>query len=239
MEIKDECFYQVTGWMRNQLGLKGTKRDIYAIVFGFSQDGESEFTGSLAYLTEWLDISKPTAIKALQELVEQGFLIKRTEIINGVTFNRYRADLEILQGVKKFNWGSKEILQGGSKEILPNKNNIKNNSLNNSIIILDYLNEKAGTHYKPVENQLKFINARLKDYTIEDLKKVIDKKVKEWKGTDLQVYLRPKTLFNATNFESYINGLEVVKNSKDGIIRHNYTDKQLNNLYDSLDDIKI
>lgn len=239
MEIKNECFYQVTGWMRNQLGLKGTKRDIYAIVFGFSQDGESEFTGSLAYLTEWLDISKPTAIKALQELVEQGLLIKRTEIINGVTFNRYRADLEILQGVKKFNWGSKEILQGGSKEILPNKNNIKNNSLNNSIIILDYLNKKAGTHYKPVESNLKFINARLKDYSIENLKTVINKKVVEWKGTSMQKYLRPETLFNAIKIESYLNGLENIKEKTADFQQREYTKEDFEKLYDSIDDIEI
>ena len=237
MEIKDECFYQVTGWMRNQLGLKGTKRDIYAIVFGFSQDGESEFTGSLAYLTEWLDISRPTAIKALQELVEQGLLIKRTETINGVTFNRYRADIEILQGVKKFNWGSKEILLGSSKETLHNKNIIKNNNGNNSIIILDYLNEKAGTHYKPVDSNLKFINARLKDYTIEDLEAVIDKKVREWKGTKMQPYLRPETLFNATKFESYMNGLEEISENK--IINHNYSEEELDNMFDNLDEIEV
>ena len=71
--------------------------------------------------------------------------------------------------------------------------------------IIYYLNEKAGTKYRPVESNLKFIRARLKDYTEEDLKSVIDKKVAEWKGTDMQMYLRPETLFNATKFENYLN----------------------------------
>lgn len=122
-EIQDENYYIVHGWIKNRLGLKGTKKDIYAIIYGFSQDGESEFTGSVKYLAEWLDISRPTVIKALQELTESGLLTKRVEMINGVQFNRYKATL---QGVKNLYGGSKEILQGGSKEILPNKETVYN-----------------------------------------------------------------------------------------------------------------
>ncbi len=122
--VKDENYYIVHGWIKNRLGLKGTKRDIYAIIYGFSQDGESEFTGSLKYFEEWLDVSRPTIIKALQELTESGFVIKRAEIINGVQFNRYKASLQV---VKNFYGGSKEILQGGSKETLPNNKDINNN----------------------------------------------------------------------------------------------------------------
>ena len=129
-EIQDENYYIIHGWIKNRLGLKGTKKDIYAIIYGFSQDGESEFTGSVKYLAEWLDISRPTVIKALQELTESGLLVKRVEMINGVQFNRYKATL---QGVKNFYGGSKEILQGGSKEILPDKD-IIDNDLNKYIL---------------------------------------------------------------------------------------------------------
>ena len=212
MEIKDENFYQVQGWFKTRLNLKGTKRDIYAIIYGFSQDGESEFKGSIKYLTEWLDVSRPTIIKALQELTESGLIIKRTEIINGVQFNRYKANLQV---VKNLYGGSKEILQGGGQNSLPNNDDIKNDIKNKIIYIaeqtLNYLNEKAGTHFKPVESNLKFITARLKDYAESDLKAVIDKKVGEWKNTEMQAYLRPETLFNATKFESYVNGLSAVK----------------------------
>jgi len=124
VEIKDENFYQVQGWMKNRLNLKGTKRDIYAIIYGFSQDGESEFKGSIKYLTEWLDVSRPTIIKALQELTECGYIIKRAEIINGVQFNRYKVNLQV---VKNLYGGSKETLQGGSQNFLPNNDDIKNN----------------------------------------------------------------------------------------------------------------
>lgn len=127
--IKDENYYQVTGWMRNRLNLKGIFLDIYAIIYGFSQDGESEFTGSIQYLCDFTGASRPTVINALKNLTTESLLIKNSETINGVKFNRYKANLQV---VKIFNGGSKEILLGDSKEILPNnkssnnKNNIKN-----------------------------------------------------------------------------------------------------------------
>lgn len=79
--------------------------------------------------------------------------------------------------------------------------------------VLDYLNEKAGTKYRPVESNLKFIRARLKDYSVADLKAVVDRQVAKWKGTSMQMYLRPETLFNATKFETYHNGLNTTCNN--------------------------
>jgi len=54
---------------------------------------------------------------------------------------------------------------------------------------------------------LEMVRARYKEgYTKEDFKTVIDKKAAEWvKDERMCKYLRPKTLFNATNFENYLN----------------------------------
>ena len=72
--------------------------------------------------------------------------------------------------------------------------------------IINYLNSVVGTHYRSVSSNNKFITARLKEgYTVEDCKAVIDKKATEWMNSDMQQFLRPKTLFNATNFENYMN----------------------------------
>ena len=131
-EIKDENYYQISGFMINRLGLKGVALNVYAIIYGFSQDGENEYTGSLQYLCDFCGgVSKPTVIKALKELTEAGYIIRREEVINNVQFNRYKISLPLL---KKFNGGSKKTLMGvvknfngGSKETLPN-NNIYNNN---------------------------------------------------------------------------------------------------------------
>lgn len=79
---------------------------------------------------------------------------------------------------------------------------------NNNIysLVIDYLNRKASTNYRATtKNTQSFINARLKEgYTVEDFKKVIDSKSKEWLNTDFEKYLRPATLFG-TKFENYLN----------------------------------
>lgn len=122
-KIKDENFYQIQGWMLNRLRLKGIDLLIYAIIYGFSQDGESEFTGSINYLCDFTGASRPTVIKSLKKLSDSGCIEKQEQIINGVTFNRYKA---CLLGVKEFDGGSKETLPGGSKETLPNNKIIYN-----------------------------------------------------------------------------------------------------------------
>jgi len=72
--------------------------------------------------------------------------------------------------------------------------------------IVDFLNEKAGTHYKhSTEKTKKLIRARMNEgFTLDDFKTVIEYKVKEWRGTKFEPYIRPETLFG-TKFEGYLN----------------------------------
>ena len=82
--------------------------------------------------------------------------------------------------------------------------------------VLDYLNAKAGTKYKGKPADLLKIKARMspsENFTIDDFKKVIDNKVSEWKGTDMEKYLRPETLFSP-KFESYLQQKEPIGKGK-------------------------
>ena len=75
------------------------------------------------------------------------------------------------------------------------------------ISIISYLNEKAGTNYKPTTAKTKTaIKARLAEgFKVDDFKTVIDKKCAEWIGDEkMEKYLRPETLFG-TKFEGYLN----------------------------------
>lgn len=93
----------------------------------------------------------------------------------------------------------------------------KTNPKNYPIYIpIQYLNQETGHTYKFIATHTKFIQARYKDgYTLEDFKKVIDTKVAQWKNnTEMAKYLRPKTLFSPSNFDSYLN--EVPKQSQPG-----------------------
>lgn len=72
--------------------------------------------------------------------------------------------------------------------------------------VIAYLNEKAGKHYRTVESARCILRGRFRDgFTVADCKKVVDNKVAEWKGTEMEKYLRPSTLFQALKFDGYLN----------------------------------
>lgn len=73
--------------------------------------------------------------------------------------------------------------------------------------ILDYLNHKTNSHYRPTTGKTKrLIQSRINEgFTLADFKKVIDLKTAEWLNDPYwSRYLRPETLFG-TKFESYLN----------------------------------
>ena len=90
--IKDQNYYVTNGWMITQLGLTGRELQVYAIIYGFTQDGETEFTGSLNYIMEWLGTSSfHTALRAINSLIDKGLINKRQVEENGVKSNFYTA----------------------------------------------------------------------------------------------------------------------------------------------------
>lgn len=76
--------------------------------------------------------------------------------------------------------------------------------------IIEYLNQKTGSKFKPTTKPyVQAIRSRLKEgYSVDDFKTVIDKKCREWKGTKLEKYLTPKTLFAPSHFDTYLNSNE-------------------------------
>jgi len=73
--------------------------------------------------------------------------------------------------------------------------------------VLEYLRQKTGRNFDFVDAQLVHIKNRLKepDMTIEDCKKVIDSKFKEWGNDSVMFnYLRSSTLFCPKNFYNYL-----------------------------------
>ena len=172
-------YLTIQGWMVSKLELSSNDLLAYALIYGFCQDGETEFTGSINYITRWLNCSRPTAIKTLKNLTEKDFIIKSTITMNGVSFNRYKVDLGV---VKKLNspskidlWGSKESLQGvvknlnrGSKETLPNNtiNTIIDNIDNNRM--LEFEQSEMQQPLNKEHNKEKHVPKKLTDKEITD-----------------------------------------------------------------------
>lgn len=72
--------------------------------------------------------------------------------------------------------------------------------------VIDYLNTIAGTKYQKTPKNRGYINARIAEgHTPEDCRRVIDNRWATWKGTAMQEYMRPCTLFNSEKFEGYLS----------------------------------
>ena len=74
MLIKNENFIIIQGWMITDLHLSGNELLIYAAIFGFSQDGKSDFEGSRQYLAEWCNASISTVGRCLKSLIDKGLI---------------------------------------------------------------------------------------------------------------------------------------------------------------------
>ena len=78
--------------------------------------------------------------------------------------------------------------------------------------IISFLNSKAGRNFDVNGANADHVIARLKDgESADDLRAVVAKKCRDWKGDEKMVaYLRPETLFNRTKFASYKGELNAV-----------------------------
>lgn len=75
---------------------------------------------------------------------------------------------------------------------------------------LEFLNQKTGRTYQPVPANLSLLEARIREGATErNIRGVIARKCQEWQGdAKMAQFLRPKTLFNATNFAQYLGQRE-------------------------------
>lgn len=90
-------YLNIQGWMVTELHLKGSQLLVYAVIYGFSQDGEGWFHGSRSYLAEWCSADLRTVTRILNQLVEDGLVLKdeRNEV-SGLS-NRYKVNRDCLE----------------------------------------------------------------------------------------------------------------------------------------------
>lgn len=167
-KIREDNYIMIQGWMVTELELKGNELLIFAIIHGFSQDGETRFTGGLQYLADWTNSTKQGISKNLKSLVNKGYIAKEEKIINGVKFCEYYATKfnEVLNkvecGMQQSLTPMQQSLTGGIKQSLTNNiDNIINKNINN----ISNINNKD---YYPLDDKL---NDAFKDF-IEYRKKI-------------------------------------------------------------------
>lgn len=91
--VKGTNYIVVSGWMVNELGLKGNELLVYAIIYGFSQDDKNWFEGTRQYLASFIGCKDVRSIhNILNKLVAKGHIIKETKRLeNNTLFVRYKA----------------------------------------------------------------------------------------------------------------------------------------------------
>ena len=196
--MEKEYYIHIQWWMAQRLKLSGNELLTYAIVYGFSQDGESAFLGSSKYVSYALMVSRPTAIKALDSLTSKGLIIKTQEKINDVVFNRYKANLQV---IKDFDRPYKETLQGGYKETLHSN---KYKELNNKELNKESKKEESNNTQKrqvEISEELKQMQKEIEQLKEENekLKAKKEKPKKQTKSYDEQIaeYTQNEELQNA------------------------------------------
>lgn len=172
---------------------------------------------SLAGLVTLANDGMDSTRAAIKELEEHGYLIRRPIRDNGKII-----DWEYLIFEKPVEPDAEKPVVENPQLVKPQMEkpvvenpmqlNTKESSTKESITdsikdIVEYLNLKLGTGYKPSSQATqKHIKARLAEgFTAQDFRTVIDNKCAEWMGDPkMEKYLRPETLFG-TKFEGYLN----------------------------------
>ena len=194
-QISDGNYYVVSGWMINKLNLSNTELMVFAIIYGFCQHDEfnGSYHGSLQYLADFTGATKQTIIKVLKSLVEKEYIEKSESYQNNVKFCTYKINTTVvnnLTGSQKSLIGSKESLTGGgkksliegSKESLPNNEYSDNKPFDNKDIfniqeVVDLYNSICVSFpkvQKISERRRTAIKARLKEFTIDEIKKAFE-----------------------------------------------------------------
>jgi len=178
------------------------------------QDTKQEFFTCLDFaykLVKHLPYQRNVVCSAIEELVEEDVLqidgnkLSQKRMVKDNEISLIRAKSGRKGGkVTQFAKAKVEAKIEASTEY---EYEYENEYVNCKSCIVNYLNLVCGTKYR-IDNKktVSLINARFKErYCVEDFKKVIDIKFKEW-GNNFEMvkYLRPETLFG-TKFESYLN----------------------------------
>lgn len=201
--MKNENYITIQGWMINKLGLSGNELLCYALIYGFSQDGESCFCGSRKYISELIGAkSLNTVDKYLDILIGKQLIEKRSCVNNGVISNYYKANLgnQFFLGCTPPSKNEYPLSKNEHNNI--NIDNVKEKEIDKSISKKDELFEQCWLNYrrkgskkKSLEQWKKLSNEekeQTKKHILAYIESVSDVKYQK----DFERYLRDKCFLN-------------------------------------------
>ena len=222
-KVKDGNYIMIQSFMVKDLKLKGNELLVYAIIYGFSQEENCVFSGSLQYLADWTNSTKQGIMKCLKSLEEKDLIVKQSLMVNKVVYST------------KFNTSSKQSLTDSVKQSLPNnidKDNIINNKdTKNAIINAKITNEDLKATLYEFIKMRKLIKKPMTDRALELLIKKLHSLAKN-----------PEMAIKILE-QSIVNGWQDVyalkEQDKNKVITHNYTKQQHDSVFVNLDEVEI
>ena len=204
---------------------------VYSMEFSGIEPGKTtrKFFASNEHLCNIFGVSDKSMTRIVTNLVEGGFLIRNIGFVEPGSFIKKRIlsalpyhDLlskmvrEVEEEQPKQAEQSEEPVQPKKTE---NKDKPEQPKETENIPykeIVEYFNEKVGTKCRHTTKATqKLIKGRWNEgYVLEDFKTVIDKKVIDWLGTDMQKYLVFETIFAPRHFDKYLNQIVSKKESQ-------------------------
>lgn len=151
---------------------------------------------------------------ALKKLIAAGYVV--TGRYNRSAYDRTLWYALGDKGEIAFRGNAGSISEKTEMEVANHEVVINKESVNNTVSkpdenipyaeIIDALNGATGKNFRAVDSTKRLIRARWAEgYRVKDFAHVAAVKADEWRGTDMEKYLRPSTLFAASHFEGYLN----------------------------------
>ena len=200
--MKENNYITIPGFLRTRLDLKGSELIITALIYGYSQDGNSWFMGKTEYIAEWAGITDKNVLRSLKSLTEKGILEKKEIFVNNRAkrcYYRFNFECSELQNSTVAGCQNSTVAGCQNSTVAGCQNSTVNNNIDNNIDNdnikpenefsgLFTENEKSGNAQKlrgtTEPHKCLFANSRFSKF--EDFEKCFDKP--EFEQIDILYY---------------------------------------------------
>lgn len=160
-KFKINNFITVPGFAVVELKLSGNELLCFSLIYGFTQDNETEFKGSLSYVASALNVTRQNAKKIIDRLIERGLIEKREIYMSGFKLCHYVTIAQKSNGVA-------EIATGGYQK---NNGDVAETVMHNDIYIYNdkIIDNKAASDVLSSDPKFKTIVVTRPRRTVEPL----------------------------------------------------------------------
>ena len=132
--MKENNYITIPGFLRTRLDLKGSELIITALIYGYSQDGNSWFMGKTEYIAEWAGITDKNVLRSLKSLTEKEILEKKEMFVNNKAkrcYYRFNFECAELQNSTVAGYQNSTVAGYQNSTVAGYQNSTVNNNINN------------------------------------------------------------------------------------------------------------